>query len=162
MVEKVPTWKAVQEAFQRFGLDLDATADDVRKRYHKLSRMTHPDKGGSTTAFQQLGNDCSAIDYYLENASSFPTFRSAPNEPKPAPSSCGQGEPPKRKRGQCPFGTRTPQPGQPRPQARKYKPQYKRAPAQWVDPSDAYEAFKRFGIGLCFQVMAKEEGPHSN
>ena len=44
-------------AFQWLGLEEDASSHDVTQAYRQLSRLHHPDRGGSTAAFG-LTNDC--------------------------------------------------------------------------------------------------------
>ena len=40
--------------YELLGVSPDATADEIRFAYHKLSLVHHPDRGGNTATFQQL------------------------------------------------------------------------------------------------------------
>lgn len=43
-----------QEAYDVLGLPPDATMEDAKNRFHRMSLKAHPDKGGSTTMFQRI------------------------------------------------------------------------------------------------------------
>eukprot|EP01063_Lacrimia_lanifica_P021375 TRINITY_DN28691_c0_g1_i1.p1 TRINITY_DN28691_c0_g1~~TRINITY_DN28691_c0_g1_i1.p1 ORF type:complete len:227 (+),score=69.00 TRINITY_DN28691_c0_g1_i1:69-749(+) len=49
-----PPRAQVTQAFASFGLQQDATMDAVKRRYHRLAIVLHPDRGGSADAFLQL------------------------------------------------------------------------------------------------------------
>lgn len=44
------------EALQTLGLDLNADAATVRRRYRELAMRHHPDRGGDTAQFQAIAN----------------------------------------------------------------------------------------------------------
>ena len=61
----------VAAAYSRIGLDFGAKEFFVKKQYRKLSRVKHPDKGGSTESFQQLNADNELIQKYLSKPADF-------------------------------------------------------------------------------------------
>lgn len=42
--------------YEKLGLDKSASQDDIRKSFHKLSRTTHPDKGGDPEKFKEINH----------------------------------------------------------------------------------------------------------
>lgn len=42
------------DSFTYLGLAVDATVDDIQKRFHELALKAHPDRGGSQEAFTNL------------------------------------------------------------------------------------------------------------
>ncbi|MEO0559354.1 MAG: DnaJ domain-containing protein [Bacteroidota bacterium] len=45
---------AVRDPFRVLSLAYDASAEDVRSAFRRLARETHPDRGGSATAFHEV------------------------------------------------------------------------------------------------------------
>ena len=44
------------EALEILGLEPSATAEQVKKAFHKLAHIHHPDKGGDPEAFKELAH----------------------------------------------------------------------------------------------------------
>ncbi|CAE7827355.1 DNAJ1, partial [Symbiodinium sp. CCMP2456] len=40
--------------YDLLGVDKDASSTDIKKAYHKMAKMHHPDKGGDPDAFKEL------------------------------------------------------------------------------------------------------------
>ncbi|KAI9346446.1 hypothetical protein BDR26DRAFT_892938 [Obelidium mucronatum] len=86
--------KSVRLALAVFGLDRDASATDIRKQYHKLSRQAHPDKGGTheqmtvlNEAYEILSASCSSspADSFRPKGFSFERTKPKPKPPPPPP-----------------------------------------------------------------------------
>lgn len=57
---------ATRDPFRVLSLPYDATPDDVRRAFRRLARETHPDAGGSATAFHQIRVAYGALTADLE------------------------------------------------------------------------------------------------
>ena len=44
----------MQNPYQTLGVNRDATAEDIKRAYHKLASKHHPDRGGDTKVFQEI------------------------------------------------------------------------------------------------------------
>ena len=55
-----------RDPFRVLSLPYDADADDVRRAFRRLARQTHPDRGGSVTAFHEVRAAYNALARDLE------------------------------------------------------------------------------------------------
>ena len=55
-----------ESSFDVLGLDHDASAEDVKKKYRELSMVHHPDKGGNAQAFMNITEAKNKLLAYLE------------------------------------------------------------------------------------------------
>jgi hypothetical protein len=55
------------ESFQKLGLSIECSVDDVKKMYRQLSLVHHPDKGGNSEKFIELTEAKEKCLSYLEN-----------------------------------------------------------------------------------------------
>ena len=58
---------AARDPFLVLGLSHDAGPEDVRQAFRRLARKTHPDRGGSATAFHEIRLAYSALTENLES-----------------------------------------------------------------------------------------------
>ena len=74
----------IQQAFDILEIDLktikltNLTYEYIRKKYHKLALINHPDKRGNTIKFQQINE---AYEYLLKELPKIPGFNSKTDEP---------------------------------------------------------------------------------
>jgi len=74
----------IQQAFDVLEIDLktikltNLTYEYIRKKYHKLALINHPDKRGNTVKFQQINE---AYEYLLKELPKISGFNSKTNEP---------------------------------------------------------------------------------
>jgi len=74
----------IQQAFDILEIDLktikltNLTYEYIRKKYHKLALINHPDKRGNTVKFQQINE---AYEYLLKELPKISGFNSKTNEP---------------------------------------------------------------------------------
>src|SRR3972149_5821850 len=78
--------------YEILGVSRAATQEEIKKAYRKKALQTHPDKGGSKEAFQQVGNAYETLsdpvkkfDYDRSLPKIAPYSSSSYTQPRPAP-----------------------------------------------------------------------------
>ncbi|WP_034764434.1 J domain-containing protein [Chrysiogenes arsenatis] len=61
------SYPALEQALEIFGLTARFTRDHVRRAYHRLSKLHHPDNGGSDEMMVKVNAAHALLEHYMQH-----------------------------------------------------------------------------------------------